>query len=1617
MNKVKNRRDGRKKFLSFLLMLSLVLTSFLPALQHDSAVFSYADTQEQTVKFEKYADDQWKQLEENEWEINGESSDSYKIRAVMPEDMKTGYDIKIIALQANQAGEEVLEQVSYDRENMTLEFRALKNGDATVSVHNSGGTDTVASVKIKVRGLEDKVSKVTFQRFKHGDGGAIHPTWRDVGENGIKLDKFEEIKKGTNYAIRAVAYGKQVTPKLEILEGKDLIEEVSIQEAMGSEARTQLEKYDNGSEFGFRVLKSGKVKIQATAEDVTEVTEFDVVAPQPQEDKAVIYWQKVDKLVTERKFNAESSEASESGVELSKGDVIFVKFCGKKDEDKAALAGESLRSLNITHTFTDPDAASSTDVVKIEKGHVGKYPKSYIFKITALKSGNAELNFQCDVKGVKYSVNLPVKVKGEAGGSTSTPGQNTGEPGEPGNNQGTAPAAEPGASLTGLKFHKKGSTSGYYNDFSGDEVDLIIGQGLYLKPELSAGKAEVSPKAGSEEAITVEIFNKNNQNKGAFVVNAKKIGDYYLEIKAGNNVLKTIKIKAKTEKPVVKFSRWQWANFSGSDPGWQLAYQGERISDGQSFTMRIGDWYGLIPEIRSVHEALNYTYEVQNPDLFEEKTPSGDDGRDKYQLSLKAVKAGESTVKVKSVAGESTVTIKVESKEATSIRIINAPATMGEGTSVKLLTEVTPSDTTDKVKWSIDRNDIAEIGGDGTFTAKKAGTVKVTAKAGAQVATAVIEIKNNAAPKIYFKGQDGKKVYVENGIISLNVTDSGTFHMDGEENNTVAVKKWDAEEKVLGGNSYFWFWIDRTNRFHPRKQGEKEVTVSYIADQKDYKTTFTLKVVPSGIEEIRAYTIHNNKREELNNENSFSVQGSQRVWLEVEGRLKGSTEFKKLPDTAYALKYKYNQHIIGNSFALWAPGTHIVEIAMLDDNEVKTSFKTNSVYVKGEGIGGEIPKRWPIHDWNDMGKKFVGMRSYSPEEEVTKDWGHTMHTLPRNASYHDLRWESHDPEIAEFDPLHSNGLVPKKPGKARFTISLPDNPAVKKDVEVEFYYKNPLTVAKVKPEDEKIVMAVGEVKELNLLIEPQYASEQRFNWKYEGDGQVGVRDKVCIDPTDVNVEKWTVHTLRAIKPGKVTVTGVPYDETGDLQKKTVKFTVEVKAANNDIKDLNEIVGTLKAKKDKIEAKYASLENTEDLWIIAELGKLSNTNKLSNFGFIERNLIENGKLTKDVKVLSKAILALRASGIDPEKYYGYNLVDSLIKMKDDAEKQGLYTYCAYIWAISSDNYGVPTIKEERQQAVRKLLDMQSANGLWENEGQWQDATGFALYALAPYFDNQEVKQAVEKAVNAISAEQNQNADIADNSNSLSMVVGGLCSCDIAYMTDNRLVKNGKTLLHALNDYNEADTDDFVWKKGIPEGKPLATEQAFRALISYFNGYVFDFADLPKSGLGIAEVESLQAKIFLNGQIERAKDILKNSAEYKQDSIAELKDAVKKAKELLDKTTTDKVELDKMSAEIIALLKKFEKIQNPQSKPDENISVSFTLKGMEKGGNTEEIWIAKKEYKIPKNSVVKYVFEKALNEHGIEFRNTGNYIPEAVAISMSNTGLSPTILDISCFFSAI
>lgn len=220
--------------------------------------------------------------------------------------------------------------------------------------------------------------------------------------------------------------------------------------------------------------------------------------------------------------------------------------------------------------------------------------------------------------------------------------------------------------------------------------------------------------------------------------------------------------------------------------------------------------------------------------------------------------------------------------------------------------------------------------------------------------------------------------------------------------------------------------------------------------------------------------------------------------------------------------------------------------------------------------------------------------------------------------------------------------------------------------------------------------------------------------------------------------------------------------------------------------------------------------------------------------------------------SRLILGLTAVGADVTNVGGYNLLEGLANA-EYIENQGLNGPIWALIAFDSGNYEIPPATEAdasvtREWLIQSIIEAQQTDGSWSLTGTAGDVdiTAMAIQALAPYTEEGEVETAVNQALSYLSAQQNTDGSFSSwgtvNSESCSQVIVALTSLQLDPVEDVRFIKNSRTVLDALDDFWVKD--GFCHSADLPEADPMATEQAYYAMVSYVclmeqRGRLYDF----------------------------------------------------------------------------------------------------------------------------------------------------------------------------------
>lgn len=208
----------------------------------------------------------------------------------------------------------------------------------------------------------------------------------------------------------------------------------------------------------------------------------------------------------------------------------------------------------------------------------------------------------------------------------------------------------------------------------------------------------------------------------------------------------------------------------------------------------------------------------------------------------------------------------------------------------------------------------------------------------------------------------------------------------------------------------------------------------------------------------------------------------------------------------------------------------------------------------------------------------------------------------------------------------------------------------------------------------------------------------------------------------------------------------------------------------------------------------------------------------------KQYIDSNEISSVVTV-QKYALALAASGSD-DRYISDLFNDSIGKM-------GIMSW---VFGLHILNNGYTSSEYMVSDVIEEILVLQLEDGGWAINGQYGDVdtTAMVIQALAPYYESDlNVSNAVDTALEMLASKQLDDGGYLSygvpNPESASQVIVALSSLGIDISSDERFIKNGRTLIDAVSDYRLPD-GSFCHKEG-GDSNETATIQVFYALTSY------------------------------------------------------------------------------------------------------------------------------------------------------------------------------------------
>ena len=774
------------------------------------------------------------------------------------------------------------------------------------------------------------------------------------------------------------------------------------------------------------------------------------------------------------------------------------------------------------------------------------------------------------------------------------------------------------------------------------------------------------------------------------------------------------------------------------------------------------------------------------------------------------------------------------------------------------------------------------------------------------------------AIRVWFEYDNGQRQNLDDsGAFHLTTDDKGTFKAEVYNSSRVG---WKVVESIDRWNTEPWAEYN-SGVFQPFNKSIVLSSWLEDSDTKEKLVEFTVNVEKTAsIVEVKAFS----GDKEISMDQPCKTNGSEAQTITLKVRKDGSEAFEPLPLSHFDIEKVSGEGMIFPAYGtLSVDGQEAVFKATLKtDPRVFVEFKAVSSEVALQAISVSVPNVWYINGWNGLGGYYVGI-----EEGDDSDNNYQINYTPFNASDKEVVWEPLTEDIATHMEAYGNGIVPKKAGIAKFKVSSKSNPGISTEVSVDFRYKDPLTAANV--EQEEYTVEEGNWLEFNIKATPEHATEQRFHWSYSEEGIVEVKDAVNQDIFNV---KTTQHVINALKTGKVTVTGVPFDETGSCQPVSfdVVVTKDGEVPQGDApamakEDIAHGVQYLQGK---------SLEKYKDEWNIFSIlrsGATIEQGKLDKY--YESVVKQLNTSSKNMRVtdLARVALALEAMGKNPTDVGGFNVLEAIYNHKDmmtDSSNCPIFG----LLALDGRNYEIPkNAKWSRKDLVEQILKFQKASGGFglslDNDTTGIDMTGMALQALAPYYedaDYPEVEPAVDKALKHFQDNITINAGFLDmgseNSCTTAQVLTAVSALNIdPTVKENGFVQNGNNMISNLHTYKK--DAGFAWQATM-QGQEMATQQVTYALVAYQRmeegqTRLYDFTDVPEEKPSVdPEEEDKKAAKEVEDQIKAIGEVTlesKSAIEAARVAYENLSETQKKLVGNLETLTKAEAELKKLEEE--------------------------------------------------------------------------------------------------------
>ena len=697
-------------------------------------------------------------------------------------------------------------------------------------------------------------------------------------------------------------------------------------------------------------------------------------------------------------------------------------------------------------------------------------------------------------------------------------------------------------------------------------------------------------------------------------------------------------------------------------------------------------------------------------------------------------------------------------------------------------------------------------------------------------------------PEVFFQSFDSEEATkITDGTLNLNpdIVDSSILAGTFTVSNIPASSRltWHTEGEAIRIN-------ESTGELYVYDVGETVVTATEYKSNGETREVarVTVKSIRKEVEDMKLFV----DGKDVTN-GKLTVQGSEQKAIDIKVKYKGEDNYTAIVSHAASHKPQSKDKVwnIENAkyFYFMQPGTDTMTVALYSNPDITATVEITSEYVPVESVKPAISGVNKVHARNSMsvtGDDFTAIET-------------TIIIMPENASFkNQYVVESSNKEIGIYSDSLPKAYIPFSKGDVTFTAKLTDkDPSTGKtrivegSSDVTFEYLNPLT--KVTSKEPEVKVVAGNSARLPLsyegtLTDGHSISEPALNWTYDTEGIVNVyrnsplvqvRNESVAVPDNGDFVGNGEYFVEGIKPGTVTITGTPVDDTNKVEPVTIKITVgDPDEGKPDVPALTKqgIDTAIQAIRAKHEGTGYVYNDEWDVYGLIRAGETLTEEEKAGYYASIAETVKSWKPSVKPTEIERVSLALSILGYDITDIDGVNLA-AMIYNHEKLDMGSNELIFALI-ALDAADIRIPSdAKWTRNTILDALYTYQNEDGglsLFAGSPSDLDITAMALQALRPYQNLPEAVEVSEKAITFIKEKIAKGFD-AGFCESNAQILLALTALGKNPLSEPGFYDDYRNLVASIMKYH-VPGEGFAHSKG-GSSNSMATVQALQGLTAY------------------------------------------------------------------------------------------------------------------------------------------------------------------------------------------